>query len=189
MRFVAALLMFILTVTSTPASGEPASEIRVYRCTDVAGNSRLQDAACRSGETQEIRTMQRPVDAPVSPVAAKPPASVTPATNSVLPTAIVPAPALYRCTDFDGKSRDSEHIDVNRRCMPLWVLGYQGNSQACRWVEDSCVRYEGDALCERWRLRAKDAELEARLTFGNRSAYAQSEAKRIAQVVSTYCSR
>lgn len=133
--------------------------------------------------------MQRPIDAPAPPLAADRPASVTPPTPSVLPVPIAPIPALYQCTDFDGKSRDSEHIDVNRRCVPLWVLGYQGNSQACRWVEDSCVRYEGAALCERWRQRAKDAEMEARLTFGNRSAYAQSEAKRIAHVVSSHCSR
>ena len=132
--------------------------------------------------------MQRPVDAPPVPSAAKPPPSDTPTAGPALNPLMPPAPALYQCTDFDGKSRDSELIDANRRCVPLWVLGYQGNSQACRWVEDSCVRYEGEALCERWRQRAKDAELEARLTFGNRSAYAQSEARRIAQVVSTYCS-
>jgi hypothetical protein len=189
MRLIAALFLLLLTPASALASGEPSSEIRVYRCTDKGGNSRLQDSACRPGEIQEIRTMQRPVDAPSAPVASKPPQSAAPVATTTMNVPIMPVPALYQCTDFDGKSRDSEHIDVNRRCVPLWVLGYQGNSQACRWVEDSCVRYEGDALCERWRLRAKDAELEARLTFGNRSAYAQSEAKRITQVVSTYCSR
>ena len=189
MRLIAALFLLLLTDSLALASGELSSEIRVYRCTDANGNSRLQDTACRSGEIQEIRTMQRPVDAPSVPVASKPSQSAVPAENATVADPIMPAPALYQCTDFEGKGRDSEHIDVNRRCVPLWVLGYQGNSQACRWVEDSCVRYEGDALCERWRQRAKDAEMEARLTFGNRSAYAQSEAKRIAQVVSTHCSR
>lgn len=186
MRLLAAIILLLLSALS---GAEASSQIRVYRCTDASGNSRLQDSACRTGELQEVRTMQRPVDATPAPATARPPPSdtsvVRPAQNPLMP----PAPALYQCTDFDGKSRDSEHIDVNRRCVPLWVLGYQGNSQACRWVEDSCIRYEGDALCVRWRQRAKDAELEARLTFGKRSAYAQSEAKRIAQVVSTYCSR
>ncbi|WP_343212517.1 hypothetical protein [Arenimonas sp. GDDSR-1] len=189
MRLIATIFLFLLMDALALASGEPAPEIRVYRCTDKSGNSRLQDSACRPGEIQEIRTMQRPVDAPPAATAPKPPQSDAPATNASLHIPIPPVPELYQCTDFDGKSRDSEHIDVNRRCVPLWVLGYQGNSQACRWVEDSCVRYEGDALCERWRQRAKDAEMEARLTFGNRSAYAQSEAKRIAQIVSTHCSR
>jgi hypothetical protein len=164
----------------------------VYRCVDGKGVVSLQDVPCTDASKQEIRKITRPIDAPppktsTSQAAPAPPTSIVigPPINEFSPSR--PAPDLFRCTDFDGKVREAEYYDPKPRCVPLWVLGYQTNSNACRWIEDSCVRYEGSELCERWKDKQRKTELDLRHASSSDSPYLKSELARFTQIVNTSC--
>ena len=164
----------------------------VYRCVDGKGVVSLQDVPCTDASKQEIRKMTRPIDAP-PPKASTSQAAPAPPTSIVIGPPINefstprPAPDLFRCTDFDGKVREAEYYDPKPRCVPLWVLGYQTNSNACRWIEDSCVRYEGSELCERWKDKQRKTELDLRHASSSDSPYLKSELARFTQIVNTSC--
>lgn len=140
--------------------------------------------------------MLRPKDAPPAPK----PAAPAPAPIIVMqapPEPMIqqtPPPTLYQCTNYEGKVRDSETYDINQRCEPLWALGYDeaylppGQAgHTCRWIQDSCVRYEGRALCDRWRAKQKQAQSEVRYAFSDTAAYRKSELARITQIVNNSC--
>jgi hypothetical protein len=131
--------------------------------------------------------MTRPVDAkaPEKALQEQPKTVIVQPTQA--PRTFIPPPDLYRCTDFDGKVRETEVYDTNPRCVPLWVLGYETSSSACSWVEDSCVRIEGKALCDRWQEKQKQAELDLRHSSSSQSAYLRSELERFDQILKTSC--
>ena len=183
-------LLGILAANSTYAtSTAPSNTMSVYRCTDDKGKVSLQDTPCADSNSQEITQMIRPKDAPPLPAVIKPLAPIAePAPIIQVATPRIPAPDLFRCTDFDGKVRDSEYYDPKPRCVPLWALGYHTNSVACSWVEDSCVRYQGKALCERWKEKQKQAKSDEWMSAGGSPAYLKSELLRITQIVETSCS-
>lgn len=189
--------LFLLATSGTSAAAEPvtADKVTVYRCVDAKGKVSLQDSPCAKTSQQETREMLRPKDAP--PVKKKP-ANPEPVTVQPVPTQnYLPLPAppvLYQCTDYEGKVRDSENYDPNPRCEPLWALGFQEKhlpierrGKICRWIEDSCVRYEGRALCERWRVKRKQAEADVRYAFSDTLAFRKSELARLTQIVRTSC--
>lgn len=193
----ALLSAMLLAATGTAPAAEPAptDKLTVYRCVDAKGKVSLQDSPCAKTSQQETREMLRPKDAPpVKYTPAKPAPVIAP---SAPPQNYVPLPAppvLYQCTDYEGKTRDSENYDPNPRCEPLWALGYQmkylppGNrGKLCRWIEDSCVRYEGTALCNRWKEKKKLAESDFRFAFSDTLAYRKSELARITQIVRNSC--
>ena len=183
-----AALFICLCLTASAESG-PAAKMNVYRCTDTKGKVSLQDVPCADAGSQQVLEMTRPKDAePAKKIAPDKPAVIV-AGVPMQPASIAfrPAPDLFRCTDFDGNVRDSEVFDTNPRCVPLWVLGYDSSSTACTWVEDSCVRYEGQALCERWRERLRQAELDQRHAPSSQVAYLRSEVARFEQIVRTSC--
>lgn len=167
----------------------PGDKMNVYRCTDQKGKVSLQDVPCADDGSQQVLEMTRPKDAePVKKaVPDKPTVIITSVPAQPASIAVRPPPDLFRCTDFDGNVRDSEVFDTNPRCVPLWVLGYDSRSTACTWVEDSCVRYEGRALCERWRERLLQAELDLRHSPSSRVPYLRSEVARFEQIVRTSC--
>jgi hypothetical protein len=168
------------------------SKMTVYRCVDADGKVSLQDVPCAAGARQEVQRMVRPKDAAsadspaIPPVDARPIMIVSPAQA---PEPRPPPPELYRCTDFDGKVREAEYYDPKPRCVPLWVLGYESRSQACRWVEDSCVRYEGKELCDRWEARRKQTALDVSHSDSSGAPYLKSELARFTQIVNTSCRR
>ena len=175
-----------LAAPVAPKAG--ADMVNVYRCTGADGKTSLQDMPCATGRTQEIIRMQRPVDAPPADrISAPAPAapSAKPPAPPLMPRR--PPPDLFQCTDFDGNVRDSETDDGNPRCVPLWVQGYRVRSNVCSWVVDSCVRYEGRALCDRWRERLRQAELDVRHSPSGEVAFRRSEVARIEQIVRTGC--
>ena len=187
--FIRQLAVLILCVCAASAAlpAEPA-KMNIYRCIDANGKVSLQDMPCIVGSRQETIRMARPIDAPPpARPAALPPAGLPPAPPVRIPAPARPPPDLFRCTDFDGNVRDSEVFDRNPRCVPLWVLGFQTNSNACTWVEDSCVRYEGRELCNRWRDRLRQAELDLRHSPSSRTPFLRSEVARIEQIVRTSC--
>jgi hypothetical protein len=184
------------TTATTPLS-EPENTVRFYRCTNPKGKVSLQDRPCDKASKQEIRDMVRlktmppivkqPIATPSSPLPALP----APVQNSVVR---IPPPDLYQCTNYEGKTRDSENYDPNPRCEPLWALGYnvdylplEQRGHYCRWIEDSCVRYEGRTLCDRWLAKQKQAQADVRYAFSSTLAYRKSELVRITQIVNTSC--
>lgn len=194
---------WVLPALSSPAAAtigvatKPETDkVTVYRCVDAKGKVSLQDAPCAKSSKQETRVMQRPKDAP--PAAKKMPANALPLAIQQAPLpapiSLEPPPDLYRCTDYEGKTRDSENYDPNPRCEPLWALGYRQEylpielrGNRCTWIEDSCVRYEGKALYERWNAKQKQAKSDLRYAFSDTLAYRKSELARITQIVQRSC--
>src|SRR5690606_16205857 len=125
----AALMLAVLLPAAQAAGAAQSGPVTVYRCVDARGHVMLGDAPCPSGSKEEVRTMQRPEDAPrpVTPaVSALPQAPATPA--SVAPQDVImrtPQP-MYECTTPDGERYTSETGDGNPRWVPLWTLGYGG---------------------------------------------------------------
>lgn len=181
------LLTGLFAAAAAGASVDPG-KMTVYRCVDANGKVSLQDNPCAAGAKQEVMQMTRPKDAAPTMSPVKPPADTRPIVIVSPAQEYRPAPPdLYRCTDFDGKVREAEYYDPKPRCVPLWVLGYESRSQACRWVEDSCVRYEGKALCERWEARRRQMELDVSHADSTDAPYLKSELARFTQIVNTSC--
>ncbi len=180
--------------SATPTQAEN-NKVTVYRCVDTKGKVSLQDAPCAKSSKQETREMLRPKDAPiVKKNTANKPAPVVamqPAAQVIIP--VNPPPDLYQCTNYEGKTRDSENYDPNPRCEPLWAQGYRmeylpiEQRAACSWVRDSCVRYEGEALCDRWKEKQKQAKSDLRYAFSSTSAFRKSDLARITQIVRNSC--
>ncbi len=180
-------------------AAEPVAngKVTVYRCVDAKGKVSLQDSPCAKTSQQETREMLRPKDPPVARKSAVAKPAPPPPEVSVEPYPVIyapPPPDLYQCTNYEGKVRDSENYDPNPRCEPLWALGYQEKylpieqrGKLCRWIEDSCVRYEGKALCDRWKSKQKQAQSDVRYAFSDTLAYRKSELARITQIVQTSC--
>ncbi len=189
--------MLILGMPAFAAAADK-DKVTVYRCVDAKGKVSLQDSPCAKTSQQETREMLRPKDAP--PVKKKIPAKAIASPSNELNTQITPSPVtfipppdLYQCTNYEGKTRDSENYDPNPRCEPLWALGYRTahlpmeQRAACTWIQDSCVRYEGRALCDRWKAKQKQAQSDLRYAFSDTSAYRKSELARIRQIVQRSC--
>ena len=124
MRSVVALAPLLL-LAGTDAVALQSGNVTVYRCVDAKGHVTLADAPCPAGSKEEMRTMQRPQDAPPRPAmpllapqlpAAPPPQVIVMRT---------PQP-MYECTTTDGTRYTSETGDGNPRWVPLWTLGYRG---------------------------------------------------------------
>lgn len=166
------------------------SQVTVYRCTDAKGKVTIQDFACNPDSAQNVSKMVRPKDSATAKstiTATNPPAIVIQSNTTQNFTPRRPPPDLYQCTDFDGKVREAEYYDPNPRCVPLWVQGYQTSSNACSWVEDSCLRYEGKALCERWIAKQKQAVLNADRPSAENTDFKKAEAARLTQIVKDSC--
>ncbi len=182
------LLALLSMAGSITADTSDSSNLTVYRCVDSRGKVSLQDIPCTSSASQETKTMARPKDAvPAKGDTASTESVITPAEPIEARGASVPAPELYRCTDFDGKVRDAEYYDPKPRCVPLWALGYKSRGNACRWVEDSCVRYQGAALCQRWEDKARQAELDVSHASSSDAPFLKSELARFTQIVQNSC--
>jgi hypothetical protein len=190
------LLMLLLSIQAWSVAADK-DKVTVYRCVDAKGKVSLQDAPCAKNSKQETREMLRPKDAPpakkkIAEKVSAPAALNTQTTEPMI--RFVPPPDLYQCTNYEGKTRDSEQYDPNPRCEPLWALGYQEEylsieqrDRYCRWVQDSCVRYEGRALCERWKAKQKQAQSDVRYAFSDTLTYKKSELARITQIVRNSC--
>ncbi|MGH8033170.1 MAG: hypothetical protein ACREO8_12610 [Luteimonas sp.] len=97
------------------AAVAPSGDVTIYRCTDAKGAQRLQDAPCSRNDSQQIRTMLRPKDAPSRPA----PAPIVAAPAPVAPQRIVinaPRP-LYECRRGDGSTYTSGSGDGNPRYL------------------------------------------------------------------------
>lgn len=121
----AAALAFALLAAQATAPAR-ADDVTIYRCVDSNGRLSLRDSPCAKGETQQVRSMQRPRDpAPgrAPPIALPAPAPATPAPQTTVVYRTPPQP-MYECTNPDGKRYTSDNGDGNPRWVPLWTLGY-----------------------------------------------------------------
>jgi hypothetical protein len=103
-----------------------AQEVTVYRCIGASGAVTLRDSPCAKGESQEVRSMQRPRDPTpgASPVARPAPAPVLAPSREVQIVYRVPPRPMYECVTPDGDRYTSENDEGNPRSVPLWTLGY-----------------------------------------------------------------
>lgn len=120
-----AVLILALSLAAIPARA-PAQDVTIYRCIGANGKLTLRDSPCEKGETQEVRSMQRPKDpapgALPAPTPAPPPA-VTP-TREVQIVYRTPPRPMYECVTAEGKTYISDNGEGNPRSVPLWTLGY-----------------------------------------------------------------
>lgn len=125
MRTIAALAL----VLSIPCNATAAQStgVTVYRCIDAKGHVTLGDEPCPTGSKEEVRTMQRPQDAPPRPPALPTPEAAETTQAPAPPPQVVvmhtPQP-MYECTTPDGERYTSDTGDGNPRWVPLWTLGY-----------------------------------------------------------------
>ena len=190
-----ALICLLSSAMCISTNAAEQATVKVYRCVDAKGKVSLQDAPCAKSSTQETREMLRPKDAPLvkknTPTKLAPAVPVQPAAQAYVP--MDPPPVLYQCTNYEGKTRDSENYDPNPRCEPLWAQGYRmqylppEQRATCSWVQDSCVRYEGRALCDRWKEKQKQAQSDLRYAFSDTTAFRKSDLARITQIVRNSC--
>ena len=184
------LLVSAWLISAIATSSEP-KPVTVYRCVDAKGKISLQDVPCNDSNTQQILQMARPKNTPPSNGSTTATPKLAPQATTTYPIQIIttrrPAPDLYKCTDFDGKVRESETYDPRPRCVPLWVLGYTSPTNACSWVEDSCLRYEGKQLCDRWIAKQKQAVLNADRPSAENTDFKKAEAARLTQIVKDSC--
>jgi hypothetical protein len=184
--------------TQAPATAPrpPLRTVTVHRCTDARGRVTLQDDPCPPGSQDSSREMLRPKDPPVTAkkTQALPPPLYEPLPEPPLPMReLIPPPAMYRCTSYDGIERYSEQYDPNPRCEP-YVLYYPypnlltpAQALTCRWVEDSCVRLSDRAACERWKSMKKEAVSALQRAFSDTAEYRKSELERFTQIVEDSC--
>jgi hypothetical protein len=120
-----AFLIFALSLLALPARA-PAQEVTIYRCVGAAGALTLRDSPCAKGETQEVRSMQRPKDpAPGAVQAAKPvPAPAAVPRREVQVVYRTPPRPMYECVTAEGERYVSDNGEGNPRSVPLWTLGY-----------------------------------------------------------------
>lgn len=190
-------LAFLLPAGSVQAVQAVQGTLTVHRCVDARGHITLQNDSCPKGSRDTAREMLRPTDPsprartprPVPPHLVEPPPS-----NDYAPVReLIPPPAMYRCTSYDGIERFSEQYDPNPRCEPI-VLYYPypnyltpAQALSCRWVEDSCVRLSDRAACERWKSMKVEAISAATRAFSDTAAYRKSELERVRQIVEESC--
>lgn len=120
-----ALLLLGLSLTAIPAHA-PAQDVTIYRCIGAAGTLTLRDSPCAKGETQEVRSMQRPKDpAPAAMPVTKPaPPPAAAPTREVQVVYRTPPRPMYECVTDEGKRYISDNGEGNPRSVPLWTLGY-----------------------------------------------------------------
>ncbi|MGH8027126.1 MAG: DUF4124 domain-containing protein [Pseudoxanthomonas sp.] len=123
-RPVSMLLGLSLAALSARALAQEVTII--YRCIGATGTLTLRDSPCAKGETQEVRSMQRPKDpAPVASPAIKPaPPSVVAPPREVQVIYRSPPRPMYECVTAEGKRYISDNGEGNPRSVPLWTLGY-----------------------------------------------------------------
>lgn len=216
-RRLAVVASGILLVGTAAVSGAPSATRVIYRCTAADGAVALQDAPCPAGQRQERRDVAAfapptvsasgasgPASAgsmaAISPAMPRDPAAANAGPAASIDTAAPPAPRpsflpppLWRCTDFNDRSRLAEFYDPQPRCVPLSVLGIDlsrappSAATLCRTVEDDCVELRGDAACDAWRERLKAAESALRSAFSDTQAARLRERDRAKAVVDNDC--
>lgn len=106
-------------------AGAGDAQVTIYRCVGSDGRLSLRDSPCLKGETQQVRSMQRPRDPVPGAAPARPatvPTQVAPTRTTVIYR--TPPQPMYECTTPDDQRYTSASGEGNPRWVPLWTLGY-----------------------------------------------------------------
>ncbi|MCK7592340.1 DUF4124 domain-containing protein [Pseudomarimonas salicorniae] len=106
------------------AASAGAETVTVYRCVDASGRVALQDQPCPPGQLDRRSEARLDPASPATPVqdpVPEPPPAES-ASPPPEPPPIDPPPPLWRCVDFEGKSRLSPRDDPDPRYVPYWVV-------------------------------------------------------------------
>ena len=122
MPFRRTLLLSLLLLSLLAA----AQDVTIYRCLGPGGKLTLRDSPCAAGETQQVRSMQRPKDPAPSAMPAAPviTAPTPPPVREVQVIYRTPPRPLYECVTTDGERYTSENGEGNPRWVPAWTVGY-----------------------------------------------------------------
>lgn len=117
-------LLLAACAWAAPVLARADDQVTVYRCTDAKGRVALGDSPCADGQTQETRSMLRPVDGTSPPP--RPAAPTAAVVDAPTPQVIVlrPPQPMYRCVRPDGSRYTSDSSEGNPRWVPLWTMGY-----------------------------------------------------------------
>ncbi len=163
------ILLTLLILFPALTAGQ---ELTIYRCVGPGHKITLRDSPCQKGESQEVRSMQRPKDpAPVAETITGPvpPSSVDPPEREVQVIYRNAPRPMYECVTGDGDRYTSDNGEGNPRLVPAWAAGYQrwddgrgsanprgqaiptGNllRGAEVWVRDECHALPQQEVCAR----------------------------------------
>ena len=113
MPFRRTLLLSLLLLSLLAA----AQDVTIYRCLGPGGKLTLRDSPCAAGETQQVRSMQRPKDPAPSAMPAAPviTAPTPPPVREVQVIYRTPPRPLYEGVTPDGERYTSENGEGNPR--------------------------------------------------------------------------
>lgn len=119
---IVVLIVAALGGVSAAPAAQPAGDVTIYRCVGAGGQVVIGNLPCVAGETQEVRSMVRPVDGTA-------PASRAPAAAEAAPTPVrvvvdAPPAPVYECTRPDGSRYESTDRIGEPRWVPHWTSGY-----------------------------------------------------------------
>lgn len=123
MRRIALLLLLLPVLAAQPVRA--TDDVVIYRCTGREGRLTFRDTPCTKDQVQQVRTMQRPRDAPTPVAAAPSPAQQAPVAEPAPIRVVVvrePRP-LYECVPPEGDPYTSDSPEGRPRWVPLWTLG------------------------------------------------------------------
>lgn len=187
-----------------------AQDTLFYKCTDAKGAVSMQNGTpCAPGMKQEIRrigevrTVPVPAKKPVVEAATAAPVygdfvmvsgpnmKRAPAPES----AGLPAPPpLFQCRTWDGNDYLGEDEKPAPRCVPLQVVGLDGNASmgmasACEMRDDTCTAVADESLCDAWLRRLDEAEFKLRYASNDNRGERQAAFDAIdAKVKASRCS-
>ena len=123
-------LLLILLLPTLPAAA--ADEVTIYRCVGANGKLTLRDSPCAKGETQQVRSMQRPRDpapGPAPEVKPEPPEPAPTPRREVQVVYRTPPRPMYECVTPDDKRYTSDNGEGNPRWVPLWTVAWPYRSR------------------------------------------------------------
>lgn len=189
-RAILAALLPALLLLAAAVPGLHAEPVTVYECTEPDGIITVRTGTpCPEGQPQRIRV----VDAP-PPLTLQPPhvqgRRLVPQELPVLRSGPVDSgddetaavaeertapPPLFQCVRYDGQRYLHDNGDPPAQCRPLQTVGIggvpgMGAGQACERVYDECEPVPGEALCQAWDTRMREAEFRWKFAGSGREA-------------------
>lgn len=204
---VTRIVLLVGTMAWTPAGAD--EPLLVYRCVAADGAVTLQDQPCPAGQTQSQRrvSIDPEAQAPPPAVLAEPEPAPEPSPNADDGSSYVPAPPpLYRCTDYEGKSRLEDQYRPNGRWVPYWVVmntgdlaGRGGRAAEANpgqqppggtpqvYVEDVCAMLDDDSACAAYRDQLAEAQRQHYSRIGDEQRRLAGEIERLRAVINSSC--
>lgn len=174
------------------AAGAPAlhaAPVTVYECTEPDGIITVQTGEpCPAGQPQRIRVVDAPPPLTLQPAHVSgrrlvlqelPVLRRGPANGEGDAQAVAekrtPPPPLFQCVRYDGQRYLHDDGAPPAQCRPLQTVGIggmpgMGAGQACERVHDECEPVPGEALCQAWDTRVREAEFRWKFAGSGREA-------------------